>query len=219
MFHNRKDAGQVLAEAIGRLPAFANGIVLGLPRGGVPVAFEIARALRLSLDILAVRKLGAPGQEELALGAVASGGGVVLNFALLRSLDISEEMLQPMIQQELREIERREQLYREGRPAPDLRGHTVLLVDDGLATGASMRAAVKAVRPVAQQVIVAVPVGSGHTCRKLGSEVDHIVCTKTPETFYAVGQFYRDFRPTTDEEVQTLLSRARREWQPKHQAA
>lgn len=219
MFHNRTDAGQVLAETIRGMPALGNGIVLGLPRGGVPVAFEIARALKLSLDILAVRKLGTPGQEELALGAVASGGGIVLNFALLGSLDISEEMLQPMIQQELREIERREQQYREGRPGPDLRDQSVLLVDDGLATGASMRAAVKAVRPVARQIIVAVPVGAEHTCRKLGSEVDQIVCARTPETFYAVGQFYRDFRPTTDEEVQTLLSRARREWQPKHQAA
>src|ERR1700748_1762989 len=149
MFHNRKNAGQVLAEALRGLPALTSGIVLGLPRGGVAVAFEIARALRLPLDILAVRKRGTPGQEELALGAVTSGGGVVLNSALVHELGISEEMLQPMIQQALREIERKEELYREGRPAPDMRERTVLLVDDGLATGASMRAAVKAVRPVA----------------------------------------------------------------------
>lgn len=184
-------------------------IVLALPRGGVPVAFELARELRVPLDVFIVRKLGMPGCEELAMGAIASGGVRVLNENVVSQVRDAERVLERVTAQETRELERREVEYRAGRPAPDLHGKTVILVDDGLATGATMRAAVKALkqREIAR-CVVGVPVSSPETCAELREEVDEIVCAMTPEDFRAVGQFYEDFSQTTDEEVSELLARA-----------
>lgn len=205
VFQDRRDAGRVLARAVAELPDLKDAVVLGLPRGGVPVAYEVARACGLPLDILVVRKLGTPGQEELAMGAIASGGTVVLNPDILRSTRISEETLRVVVERAKQEMERQEHAFREGRGAPEIEGRTVILVDDGLATGASMRAAIGAVKPRARQVIVAVPVGARSTCDQLRSEVDRVICTATPEPFEAVGMFYRDFDATSDEEVRALM--------------
>ena len=191
----------------GKIPA--DGVVLGLVRGGVPVAYEVARGCRLPLDIMAVRKLGMPGQEELALGAVASGGAIVWNENILRSCRIAEEILQQLIERETRELERRESLYREGHPPLEIAGKAVMLVDDGLATGASMRAAIRAVKEKARQVIVAVPVGAPSTCAELAEEADRVVCPLLPEPLDAVSMFYRDFEPTSDQEVMRLLRETR----------
>jgi putative phosphoribosyl transferase len=187
-----------------------DALVLGLPRGGVPVAYEVARALDLPLDILVVRKLGAPGQEELAMGAVASGGTRVVNEAVVRELGISPEAMEAATRREMREIERRERAYRDGTPPAPIAGRTVVLVDDGLATGASMMAAVRAVRTRAREVIVAVPVAAKATCEEISHEVDQLICAETPKSFMAVGMFYRNFQPTTDEEVRGLLAESRR---------
>jgi predicted phosphoribosyltransferase len=205
VFQDRREAGRVLGELVAELPDLQDGVVLGLVRGGVPVAFEVARACRLSLDILVVRKLGVPGQEELAMGAVASGGGLVLNEAIMRSFQVSEKKLERVLERETREMERREMLYREGRPALEISGRPVILVDDGLATGASMRAAIRAVKGRARLVIVAVPVGTQSTCEELAREVDQVVCALTPEPLDAVSLFYREFGATTDEEVKRLI--------------
>jgi putative phosphoribosyl transferase len=207
-FKNRKEAGLILARKLQRSQNWEDAIVLGLPRGGVPVALEVARILNHPLDIFTVRKLGVPGYEELAMGAVASEGTVVINEAVVREFGISQETLDAVARRERLEIERRESLYREGRPPLAIDGRSAILVDDGLATGASMLAAVRALRPRARQVIVAVPVAAKRTCVELSREVDRIICVVTPRSFMAVGMFYRHFEPTTDEEVRSLLAKA-----------
>ena len=208
-FANRAEAGQLLA---GKLLDYAGRddvIVLGLPRGGVPVAFEVAQRLRVPLDVFIVRKLGVPGFEELAVGAIASGGVRVLNKDVARALPNAEEVIEAVTARETTELERREQSYRDGRPAPELGGKTVILVDDGLATGATMRAGVAALRQRdVAKIVVAAPVGAPETCRELQDEVDDIVCAMAPEYFQAVGQYYKDFAQTSDEEVRELLARA-----------
>jgi len=185
--------------------------VLALPRGGVPVAFVVAQALHAPLDVFLVRKLGVPGQEELAMGAIATGGVRVLNAEVVRYLGIPEEVIDTVAAREMQEITRRERLYRADRPAPDVRGRTVILVDDGLATGSTMRAAVATLRQQQPaRLVVAVPTAAPETCEELSAEVDEIVCAVTPEPFYAVGLWYKDFAQTTDEEVRDLLARAAR---------
>jgi putative phosphoribosyl transferase len=218
MFQDRRDAGRTLAQLVATLPNLKDAVVLGLPRGGVPVAFEVARACNLPLDILAVRKLGAPGQRELAMGAIASGGTVVFNPDILQALHISEKSLHGVIEREKQALERMEGDYRQGRSPVNIDGRAVILVDDGLATGASMRAAARAVRPRAREVVIAVPVGAKSTCIDLKSEADRVVCAMTPEPLDAVGRFYRDFEPTDDEEVRRLLTEARRDWEARSAA-
>jgi putative phosphoribosyl transferase len=209
-FHDRRDAGRRLAAELRKYADRTDVIVLGLTRGGVPVAFEVAAALHAPLDVLVVRKLGLPGQEELAMGAIASGGVRVLDDNLMRVAHVSEEDLRRVMAAEQEELERRERQYRGDRAFPDLNGKTVILVDDGLATGASMRAAVMAVRSgKPSSVIVAVPVGAAETCDAFRDITDEIICTETPEPFLAVGLWYGDFSQTTDEEVHDLLERAR----------
>ncbi len=209
MYEDRRDAGRILAHLVATLPNLNDGVVLALPRGGVPVAFEVARRCRLPLDIFLVRKLGAPGQRELAMGAIASGGTTVLNEDVLRSLRVPERVLEAVTERETRILQRMEAAYREGRAPIAIEGRTVILVDDGLATGATMRAAVRAVRPRAKAVIVAVPVGAKSTCADLRSEADQVICAAMPEPLDAVGRFYRNFDPTSDEEVRMLLAEAR----------
>ena len=208
-FRDRREAGRVLASHFRKYAGRPNVVVLALPRGGVPVAYEVAKELGAPLDVFIVRKLGVPGYEELAMGAIASGGVRVLNESVVAQLPDAERALRHAIAHETRELERREAEYRDGRPAPDLRGKTVILVDDGLATGATMRAAVMALkqRQVAR-CVVGVPVSSPETCAEFRAEVDEIVCVITPEEFRAVGQFYEDFSQTTDEEVRELLASA-----------
>jgi putative phosphoribosyl transferase len=183
--------------------------VLGLPRGGVPVAYEIAKELNVKLDVFIVRKLGVPGFEELALGAIASGGVRVLNEEVISVLPNASAVIEEATERERLELERRLRLYRENRPAPELRDQTVILVDDGLATGATMRAGVAALRQSgAGKIVVAVPVGAPETCREFQKEVDETICAISPVGFHAVGQFYRDFSQTTDDEVRDLLKRS-----------
>lgn len=183
--------------------------VLGLPRGGVPVAAEVAQRLGLELDVFVVRKLGVPGYEELAMGAIASGNVSVLNDDVMRALPNSAALLELVKAQEKVELERREKLYRQDRAAPDLHDRVVILVDDGLATGATMRAAVAALRRQGvAKIVVAVPVGAPETCRELETEVDELICALMPDYFHGVGQFYQDFSQTTDEEVAAMLAGA-----------
>jgi putative phosphoribosyl transferase len=211
-FANRTEAGRLLAEKLVQYAGRDDVIVLGLPRGGVPVAFEVARRLGVPLDVFIVRKLGVPGFEELAAGAIASGGVRVLNEDVMRSIPHADEAIDAVTIRETAELERREQIYREGRPPPELRDRIVILVDDGLATGASMRAAVKALRERgAAKIVVAVPVGPPDTCRELEEEADETICLSTPEFFQAVGQYYEDFSQTSDEDVRELLSQAAQE--------
>lgn len=216
-YQDRRDAGRTLARAIqeaGQESDLArdwqNAIVLGLPRGGVPVAYEVARALNLPLDILVVRKLGVAGLEELAMGAVASDGTVVINAAVLAEFNIPLPEIDVAVQREKGEIERRERIYRNGRLPPGIEGRIVVLVDDGLATGASMLAAVRSIRSRAREVIVAVPVAAESTYNELHGEVDGLVCPNIATSFRSVGSFYRNFDQTTEEEVCTLLSQARK---------
>src|SRR6185437_2784388 len=206
IFADRRDAGRGLAQALRERATFENAMVLGLPRGGVPVAYEVACDLLMPLDVFMVRKLGVPGEEELAMGAVASGGIVVLNEQVLRLFSIRQETLDAVIARELQEIARRESLYRSGHPPADLRGRTCILIDDGLATGATMRAAIRALRPVAAGIIAAVPVAAASTCEQISREVDQFLSLQCPESFCAVGEFYRNFEPTTDDEVRHLLA-------------
>ncbi len=207
-FRNRTDAGRQLAE---KLAAYANRpdvLVLALPRGGVPVGFDVARELGAPLDVFLVRKLGVPGHEELAMGAVATGDVRVLNDEIVRGLGISEHEIDAAAARELQELARRERLYRGDRPPPDIAGRTVILVDDGLATGATMRAAIAAVRQQQPaRIVVAVPTASPDTCEALKAETDDVVCAMTPEPFLAVGHWYEDFTQTTDDEVRELLAR------------
>ena len=209
MFRDRYDAGDMLA---GRLREYAGRpdvVVLALPRGGVPVGYVVARELGVPLDVFVVRKLGTPGQPELAMGAIASGGVRVLNLDVVESLGIPEEEIEQVTLQEQEELERRERQYRGERPPVDVRGKTVILVDDGLATGSTMRAAAKALRKAgAEGIVVAVPVASRVTCDQLREEGNDVVCAATPEPFFAVGQWYTDFSQTADEEVRDLLERS-----------
>jgi predicted phosphoribosyltransferase len=214
-FRNRTDAGRQLAE---KLAAYANRpdvLVLALPRGGVPVAVELARAFGAPLNVFLVRKLGVPGYEELAMGAVATGGVRVLNDEIVRGLGISEHEIDAVVARELRELSRRDRLYRGDRPPSDVAGRTVILVDDGLATGATMRAAVQALRQQQPgRIVAAVPTASPDTCQVLKAEADDVICEAddvicaiTPEPFFAVGHWYDDFTQTTDDEVRELLAR------------
>jgi putative phosphoribosyl transferase len=209
IFRDRREAGRVLARAVATVGDLVNALVLGLPRGGVPVADEVARSLNLPLDVFIVRKLGVPGHEELAMGAIASGGAVVINQSVLDQLRIPRETIEAVAARERREIERREQAYRDGRPPARIEGRTVILIDDGLATGSTMLAAVRALRPRAKRVIVAVPVAAESTCAELQPEADRIICATTPQAFFAVGEFYRNFEQTSDAEVRSILAHAR----------
>jgi putative phosphoribosyl transferase len=208
-FPNRAEAGRFLATKLSKYAGCDDVIVLGLPRGGVPVAYEVAQALRVSLDVFIVRKLGVPGFEELAVGAIASGGVRVLNADVMNALPNADEIIDAVTAKETTELERREHEYRDGRPAPELSGKTVILIDDGLATGATMRAAVKALRQRGTaKIVVAVPVGPPDTCKEFEDETDEVICASAPEYFQAVGQYYEDFSQTSDEEVRELLARA-----------
>ena len=208
-FADRREAGAVLAD---RLKQFANRddiVVLALPRGGVPVGYEVARALGARLDVFVVRKLGMPGHPELAMGAIASGGIRVLNEEVRESFAISRAAIEAVTRAEQSELERRERTYRDGRPPVQVDRRIVILVDDGLATGSTMRAAALAVRRLhAARVVVAVPVGARQTCETLRNVADEVVCALTPEPFRAVGLWYADFSQTTDDEVRQLLARA-----------
>lgn len=209
LFENRTDAGRKLAEALGAYAGRSDLIVLALPRGGVPVAYEVARALKAPLDLLIVRKLGTPGNPELAMGAIASGGASVLNRDVVSIYRISDEVIENAAAKERQELERRERLYRGDRPYPDIENRCIIVVDDGIATGATMRAGLAALRqrnPAC--VVVAVPLAPTDTVERLRAEVDEVVCLTTPEPFFAVGQGYRDFSQTTDDEVREILTRA-----------
>lgn len=210
IFKDRTEAGQFLAEKLTGYANRADVVVLALPRGGVPVAYEVANRLKAPLDVFVVRKLGVPGQEELAMGAIASGGVRVLNPDVLSYVRIHEAIIDQITEFETSELKRRERLYRGNRPPLEVKGKTVIIVDDGLATGSSMRAAVKALRQKhPKKVIVAVPVGARETCDSFENQVDTLaVCAITPEPFRAVGLWYQDFSQTTDEEVRELLARA-----------
>jgi predicted phosphoribosyltransferase len=208
LFRDRREAGRLLAA---KLTAYANRpdvIVLALPRGGVPVGYEVARALGAPLDVFVVRKLGVPGYEELAMGAVATGGVRVLNDQVVSRLGIPEHVIDAVAAREQQELARRERLYRGGRPPLDVRNRTVILVDDGLATGATMHAAIAALRQLhPARIVVAVPTASAETCEEMRAEADDVICAVTPEPFQAVGRWYQDFSQTMDEEVQDLLKR------------
>ncbi len=209
-FENRREAGILLARKLRSFAGQSDTVVLALPRGGVPVAYEVAMALHLPLDVFVVRKLGAPGHEEFALGSIASGGVCLINGAFVNSLRVPETELKEIIQREQRELERRERLYRGNRPPVDVLGKTVIIVDDGLATGLTMRAAVAAIKKLdPKEIVVAVPVCAPSTCDELQDDVDvWCVCVRAREPFYAVGLWYEDFEQTSDEEVETLLARA-----------
>jgi predicted phosphoribosyltransferase len=209
LFRDRADAGRQLAARLKQCAGKPDALVLALPRGGVPVAYQVAKALHAPMDVFLVRKLGVPGQEELAMGAVATGGVRVLNDQVVNALGIPDYVIDAVVKWETDELKRREQLYRGNRPPPDVRGQTVILVDDGLATGSTMLAAVRALREQGPaRIVVAVPVASPDTCEMLRAYVDEVVCAATPEPFYAVGFWYQDFAQTTDEEVRELLSLA-----------
>src|SRR5262245_1330487 len=209
-FHDRAEAGRQLADQLDEYGRRSDVIVLGLPRGGVPVAFEVARALQAPLDVFLVRKLGVPGHPELAMGAIAAGGVRVLSEDLISELGIPRPLVEQASAREHLELDRRQRLYRDDRPFPDLRDRTVVLIDDGLATGATMEAAIAALRELKPaKVVVAAPVGAEATCMRLGQLADEVVCARTPEPFYAVGLWYERFDQTTDEEVIALLNAAR----------
>lgn len=208
-FQDRRDAGRKLAETMADLADLERAVVVALPRGGVPVGYEVACAFHLPLDILIVRKLGVPSQPELAMGAITSDGTVVFNSEIVSALHISEETIATAIARERLEINRQESAYRDACTALILEGRSVILVDDGLATGASMRAAVRAMRKVACRVTIAVPVGASDTCGALAGEADRVVCGVVSGNLGAVGAFYRNFEPTSDDEVRALLAEAR----------
>jgi predicted phosphoribosyltransferase len=207
VFRNRRHAGQLLAERLARYRGRNDVLVLGLPRGGVPAAYEVAKSLCAPLDVFMVRKLGVPGHEELAMGAVASGDLQVLNEDVVNSLEIPEEIIEAAARRQLEELKRQQEAYRGGRAPPNIDWRIVILVDDGLATGSSMRAAVGAIkRQRPKRLVVAVPIGAAATCQELQGEVDEVVCVATPADFMAVGVWYEDFTPISDEEVRYLLS-------------
>jgi putative phosphoribosyl transferase len=208
-FPDRREAGRSLGAELASYAGRTDVTILGIPRGGVPVAFEVARALHAPLDVFLVRKLGAPGQEELAMGAIASGGVLVLNPIVIRSLQISNDEIESAARREERELRRRELAYRGARPPLDIEGRIAILVDDGLATGSSMRAAVEAARKLEPaRIVVAVPVAPVSTARDMRRIADDVVCVATPEPFDSVGRFYVEFEQTTDEEVRDLLQRS-----------
>jgi putative phosphoribosyl transferase len=212
LFRNRKHAGQVLAGMLQQYAGRSDVLVLALPRGGVPVAFEVAHALGAALDVFLVRKLGLPGHEELAMGAIASGGVRVLNDEVVRMLNVPAKVIDLVAREESEELRRRERSYRDDLPPVDVRGRLVILVDDGLATGSTMRAAVAALRrQQPRRLVVAVPVAAVETCADMRTEVDELVCAHTPEPFRAVGLWYEDFSQTPDEQVRALLQRAAQE--------
>lgn len=210
IFADRVQAGQLLAEKLKKYQNHPAAIVLALPRGGVPVAYEISKALQLPLDLMLVRKLGSPGNEELAMGAIAMGDVVVFNEEIVHSFYITEKYIQKKIVEQKIELQRRNELYREGRPFPDLKDMVVILVDDGLATGATMRSAVQAVKKMQPaKVVVAIPVSAHDTFLKFQHEVDEIICLEAPQLLYSIGQWYHNFSQTTDEEVCDLLKLAK----------
>lgn len=218
LFRDRHDAGRVLASKLMKYAYRTDVLVLALPRGGVPVAYEVAKALHVPLDLFLVRKLGLPGHEELAMGAIASGGVRVLNDHVVRALGVSEDTIAAVAAAEQEELARREHLYRGDRPTPDVRGRTIILIDDGLATGSTMRAAVTALRrrdPA--RIVVAAPVGAPETCAEFEDEADEAICARMPEPFYAVGAWYSDFSQTTDDEVRKLLEASEPEFNPAHE--
>ncbi|ABS76881.1 phosphoribosyltransferase [Coxiella burnetii] len=210
LFKDRKDAGQQLVNLLQPYNEGSNTIVLALPRGGVPVGFEIAQALHLPLDVFLVRKLGVPGQEELAMGAIASGDVEVLNEDIIRHLGISRAMIDRVKAEQMVILNERNRRYRGDQPPSKIKNQTVLLIDDGIATGATIRVAIKALKKLGcQRLVVAVPVAPESTIQQLSAEVDKIYCLKTPEPFFAIGNWYEVFSQTTDEEVQSLLSSAK----------
>lgn len=212
MFEDRRTAGEELAHKLSAYADREDVVVLGLPRGGVPVAFEVAKALKAPLDVFVVRKLGLPGNPELAMGAIASGGVRVMNEDVVHMTDVSDEAIENVAEKEQEQLEEREEIYRGARPGIDLAGKTVLLIDDGLATGATMRAAVTALREHnPEKIVVAVPTAPPETCSEFEDVVDEMICLTTPRTFMGVGGAYRDFSQTTNEEVRTLLEKAHEE--------
>jgi predicted phosphoribosyltransferase len=207
IFLNREQAGRALAVELSGYADRSDTIVLALPRGGVPIGYEVARALRAPLDAFLVRKLGVPGHEELAMGAVATGGVLVLSDEIIRKLRIPESVIRTAAERESEELGRRDRSYRGGRPPPDVTGRIVILVDDGFATGSTMLAAVRALRPQGPgRIVVGAPVAAPDTCELLRADADEVVCLVTPDPFQAVGLWYEDFSQTTDEEVRELLS-------------
>jgi predicted phosphoribosyltransferase len=208
-FRDRRDAGRQLAEQLSAYGNRSDVIVLALPRGGVPVGYEVARALDAPLDVFVVRKLGVPGYDEVAMGAIATGGVRVLNDDLIAQVAIPASVINAVTERERAELMRRERLYRGGRPSPDVRGRSVILVDDGLATGATMMAAIEALRKLEPaRIVVAVPIASRAACEEMRRQADEVVCARTPEPFHAVGRWYEDFAQTSDAEVRELLGRA-----------
>jgi putative phosphoribosyl transferase len=211
LFRDRFEAGRFVASRLRAAKPERDAIVLALPRGGVPVGFEVAQAFGLDLDVFVVRKLGVPGHEELAMGALASSGIRVLNQVLIRHLRISNAVVEQVTEAQRQELQHQEQIYRPGRPPLEVSSRTVILVDDGLATGSTMLAAVKALQPRnPKRVLVSVPVASEYACEDLRSRGIEVLCAETPEPFYAVGAWYDEFSPVTDEEVRELLARANR---------
>jgi putative phosphoribosyl transferase len=212
IFRNRQEAGQKLASRLSKYADRDDVLVLAVPRGGVPIAFEVATALHLALDLFVVRKLGVPGHEELAFGAIGSGGVRVLDSRVVESMGLSEPIIEQVTEAERTELARREQSYRGGRPPLDVRGKTVILVDDGIATGSSLRAGVSALRQLQPgAIVIAAPVAPPSTVNRLKREVDDVVCVETPENFHGVGQFYQDFSQVSDQEVHRLLDRTFRQ--------
>ena len=208
-FRNRAEAGQVLARRLQQYKNQPDMLVLGLPRGGVPVAYEVARELNAPLDVFIVRKLGVPGHEELGMGAIATGGVRILHEGIIREFGISQELIDSVSEREQAELDRRNRLYRGDRPAPAIKDRTVVIVDDGLATGSTMKAAIQAVRQQApRRLIVAVPTAPAETCEQVKESADEVVCAITPDPFLAVGGSYADFSQTTDEEVRDLIASA-----------
>ena len=208
-FTDRRHAGRVLASRLTKYAGRGDVIVLALPRGGVPVAYEVAAALGAPMDVFLVRKLGTPGHRELAMGAIASGGVRVVNEDVVQWYGISEAAIDRIAREEQEELERRERAYRDDRPAPDLTNRIVVLIDDGLATGSTMRAAVQAVRARRPaRVVIAVPVGAPQTCAELALSADEVICARMPEPFSAVGQWYLNFEQTDDAEVRELLQKS-----------
>jgi predicted phosphoribosyltransferase len=217
LFLDRTEAGRELATKLAAYADRPDVLVLALPRGGVPVAFEVARALHVPLDVFLVRKLGLPGREELAMGAIASGDIIAINNDVVRELGVPDEVIRRVAAEERRELHRRQFAYRGDRPPIDVRDRVVILVDDGLATGSSMRAAIAALRRQRPaRIVAAVPVGAAETCAELCEEADETICARTPERFLGVGRWYGDFSQVTDDEVRALLSEAQTEIAPGH---
>jgi putative phosphoribosyl transferase len=210
LYKDRFEAGRILARRLAHYAGNPDTLVLGLARGGVPVAFEVAQALGAPLDVFIVRKLGVPGQEELAMGAIAPGGVTIINDYIVSRLNIAPQAIEAAIEVEIKELARRERMYRAQRPPLDSTGRIIILIDDGLATGSTMRAAVVALKKSGvARLVLAVPVAAPQTCDELGAEVDEVICEAMPEPFYGVGRWYQEFPQTSDEEVRHLLARAK----------